>query len=104
MGSYLLSTTLVLVGVCALAVLALKLLKRGPQTSGAGLKLLASLPLDGRRALYVVEAGGRCFLVGGGESGLALVAELDAAQVKAGVPAPARGLFAEALARVVGRA
>ena len=100
---YLLSTTLALLGVCALAVVSLRLLKRAPQKEGAGLKLVASLPLEGRRSMYIVEAGGRCFLVGAGDAGLALVAELDPSQVKLRGAEPARGVFAEALARVLGR-
>ncbi len=102
MGSYLVSTTLALIAVCAIAVLALRALRPGGLgRARGGLKLLGVLPLETRRSVYVIEAGGRCFLVGGGDGPLAVLAELDAAAVARELPEPAkRGVWAEAAARM----
>jgi flagellar protein FliO/FliZ len=75
-------TLLALLGVCALAWVALNLLARrglGVARPGARLRLLERLPLGPRRQLYLVQADARVFLVGMGDSGaLSLIAELDA--------------------------
>jgi len=75
-------TLLALLGVCALAWVALNLLARrglGVARPGARLRLLERLPLGPRRQLYLVQADARLFLVGTGDSGgLSLIAELDA--------------------------
>lgn len=78
----LLSTTVALAFVCALAVGVLKLLgpRRGP--SGRGMRVLNKLPLDARRSLYVVEVGGRCLLVGAGDGPLTLLTEVDPAKME----------------------
>jgi flagellar biogenesis protein FliO len=102
MGSYLVSTTLALIAVCGIAVLALRALKPGGLgRAKGGIKLLGSLPLETRRSVYLIEAGGRCFLVGGGDAGLSVLAELDASAVAhEQAVAPARGIWAQALARM----
>jgi len=66
---------------------------RGGAAPGRGLRLRAKLSLEPRRAIYVVEAGSRAFLIGGGETGLNLLAELDPADV------PAEGAMASGKAR-----
>ena|SRR5258706_8805807 len=92
-----LSTTVALLSVCALAMAMLRLLgRRGP--SLRGLRVVARLPLDARRTLYVVEAGGRCLLLGGGDGALTLLTELERGSVPAMEPvAPL-----EALKRAIG--
>jgi len=105
MGSYLVSTTLALVVVCALAVLALRALKAGGLgRARGGLKLAGVLPLDARRSLYLVEAGGRCFLVGAGDGPLTLLAELEPAAIEAErlAAGPEKGALAQAFARMMG--
>jgi flagellar biogenesis protein FliO len=101
MGSYLVSTTLALIAVCGIAVIVLRALKPGgPRPKGGAIKLLGVLPLEARRSVYLIEAGGRCFLVGAGDGPLAVLAELDKAAV-AGEPAvPARSVWAQALTRM----
>jgi flagellar biogenesis protein FliO len=66
---------------------------RGGAAPGRGLRLRAKLSLEPRRAIYVIEAGSRAFLIGGGETGLNLLAELDPADV------PAEGAIASGGAR-----
>ena len=71
----LLSTTVALAFVCALAVGALRLL--GPRRLQAKrLRVVERLPLDARRSLYVVEVDGRQLLLGAGDGPLTLVTEL----------------------------
>ena len=76
-----LSTTVALAFVCALAVIVLRLL--GPRRAlGGGMRIVSRLPLDARRSLYVVEVGGRCLLVGAGDGPLTLLTELEPAKLQ----------------------
>lgn len=43
--------------------------------------------LEPRRSLYLVETGGRCFLIGVGDGPIGLVAEIDQASLPATPPA-----------------
>jgi flagellar biogenesis protein FliO len=76
-------TLIALIGVCALAWVALNLLARrgvGVAAPGARLRLLERLPLGARHQLYLVQADARVFLVAAADGGgLSLLAELDAA-------------------------
>src|SRR5215468_3297503 len=88
--------------VCVVAWVALKLLAgRGVGKATGAIRVVARLPLEPRRSLYVVEVAGRSFLVGVGEGPMAMLAELDASALPKEVPAPAR--FADVLAKVLGR-
>jgi flagellar biogenesis protein FliO len=83
----------VLVVVCAGAYLLVRLLGRLPGAGGEPLlRVVARLPLEPRRTLYVVEAAGKTLLVGTTEGGpMATLAELDAEAVQklvAARPAP----------------
>jgi flagellar biogenesis protein FliO len=75
-------TLLALLGVCALAWVALNLLARrglGVARPGARLRLVERLQLSPRRQLYLVQADSRVFLLGASEGGaVSLIAELDA--------------------------
>lgn len=51
------------------------------------MRVIARLPLEGRRSLYLVETAGSFFLIGAGEGGLSTLAELDAAKVRAAIAA-----------------
>jgi flagellar biosynthetic protein FliO len=81
MGAALLSTTIALGIVCALAVALLRLIGRRPRARG--MRVVAQLPLDGRRSLYVVEAAGRCLLLGAGDGPVTLLTELDGQRLHA---------------------
>lgn len=52
--------------------------------SGAGsvISVLERIPLDQKRALFLVKAGGEYLLVGGAESGLGLIAKMDGPEVE----------------------
>jgi flagellar biosynthetic protein FliO len=74
-----LSTTVALAFVCAVAVVVLRLL--GPtRTIGNGMRVVSRLPLDARHSLYIVEVGGRQLLLGAGD-GVTLLKELERLQV-----------------------
>ena len=104
-GLFLFETLLILVGVCVLAWLVLRFgVKRlygtGAGASGQGpLRVLARLPLEPRRTVYIVEAAGKTLLVGASEAGpLTVLAELDERAVAAAMAAvPRQKSFLEIL-------
>jgi flagellar biogenesis protein FliO len=84
---------------------ALRLLAgRGLGKATGAVRVLARCPLEPRRSVYVIEAGGRCLLVGVGEGPMTVLAELDAETVRAEGAATAGPVrFADVLARVMRR-
>lgn len=90
--------------ICLAAYVLLRWLSRRGIGRGTGgpLRVVARCTLEPRRSVYLVEAAGRCFLVGVGDGPMALLAEVDAAAVARTTEAPQAG-FAEVLARVMGR-
>ncbi len=91
--------------VCLVAWGALRLLAgRGVGKATGAVRVLARCPLEPRRSVYVIEAGGRCLLVGVGEGPMTVLAELDAEKVRAeGAAAAVPNRFADVLARVLRR-
>jgi flagellar protein FliO/FliZ len=84
----LLVTSLIVLGVVCLAAFAVvRLASRvlaPSRTRGAHvLEVVARLPLEPRRSLYVVEVAGKTLLVGTSEMGLSLLTELDAGEIRA---------------------
>ncbi|MFH0900920.1 MAG: flagellar biosynthetic protein FliO [Pseudomonadota bacterium] len=83
-----LHSALVLAAVCAVAWLIIGVgIRRIAGLRGDGnrdvLRLVARLPLEPKRAVYVVEAAGKMLLLGSSEQGpLTLLGELDAVAVK----------------------
>ncbi len=55
---------------------------QGPAPGRALVSVLERVPLDQKRSLFVVRAAGEVLLIGGGDSALALIAKLDAAEVE----------------------
>ncbi len=89
--------------VCLVAYFALKLLAgKGIGRAGGAIRVVARCPLEPRRSVYVIEAAGRCFLVGVGDGPMAVLAELDKAALPKDVPS-ATPRFSEVLARVLKR-
>jgi flagellar protein FliO/FliZ len=108
-GWLLLRGLLALAAVCLLAYVVLKYLGKRVYGAGAGgglMRIVARLPLEPRRSLYLVEVAGRYLLVGTGENGApATLAEIDAATVKASAPAapgPSGPSFLEVLRERLG--
>jgi flagellar protein FliO/FliZ len=84
-GDLLVTSMLVLGAVCIAAFMAVRFFGRfaGGRTRGAHLmEVIARVPLEPRRSLYVVEVAGKTLLVGTSEMGLSVLSELDAAEVK----------------------
>jgi flagellar biogenesis protein FliO len=84
----LLVTSLVVLGVvCVAAFVVVRLLGRvlatGRARGAALLDVIARVPLEPRRALYVVEVADKTLLVGTSEMGLAVLSELDREVVRA---------------------
>jgi flagellar biogenesis protein FliO len=82
-----LRTLLALTGVLALGWFGLRQLARrgfGRPSQGAGaVHVIARIPLEARKSLYVVRAGKRVLLLGTGEAGPpSLIAELDPGTVR----------------------
>jgi flagellar protein FliO/FliZ len=86
-GDLLVTSLLVLGAVCVVAFVAVRVFGRWlatGRTRGAHLlDVVARVPLEPRRSLYVVEVAGKTLLVGTSEMGLSVLSELDAAEVKA---------------------
>jgi flagellar biosynthetic protein FliO len=103
MGSYtgyLVETFLTLVVVCVLAFAVLWGAKRlGVARASGSIKLVGQLPLDQRRAIYLVRIGEQVIVVGASEGGLTKLGEMPASEVPQDAPTkPLR--FADVLARV----
>jgi len=108
-GTFLLESLLILALVCALAWIVIRFgLRRlqpglGGEAGGKGapLRVVARLPLEPRRTLFIVEAAGKALLVGTTDQGpMATLAELDPAAVHAAeASAPPRRSFLELLRR-----
>lgn len=90
-GDLLVTSLVVLGGVCIAVFVVVKLMSRFLSTGrvrGAHLlDVVARVPLEPRRSLYVVEVAGKTLLVGTSEMGLSVLTELDAAEVRARVTA-----------------
>ena len=88
-GDLLVTSLVVLGAVCIAAFVAVRVLGRWlstGRTRGAHLlDVVARIPLEPRRSLYVVDVAGKTLLVGTSEMGLSVLSELDAAEVKARV-------------------
>lgn len=88
LGWALIQTMLVLAMVLALAWLTLnvglrRLLGiRAPVRGPPLVNVLERVPLDQKRALFVVEAGGEVLLIGGGDGSLSLISKLNKAEIE----------------------
>ena len=109
MGSYagyIVETFVTLLAVCGLAFVVLYGARRlGVGRASGPIQLCGQLPLDARRAIYLVRVGAQVIIVGVGEGGFTKLGELAASDLALGgnepaQPAPA---FAAALARALGR-
>lgn len=98
LASYLVETLVTLLGVVALAVLVLYgARKLGVGRAAGPLELVGRLPIDARRAVYLVRVGKLVYVVGASEAGLTKLGELGADAIPA--PAEAAPKFADLLAR-----
>ena len=105
LGSYLLETLITLLAVCVLAVLVLYAARRAGVGRATGpVELIGRLPLDGRRAVYLVRAGKTVFVLGASEAGLSKLGELeDEAVTTSAEPVQSAPAFRQMLARALER-
>ena len=102
-ASYIVETFVTLLAVCALAVIVLYGARRlGLGRATGPIRLYAHLPLDRRRAIYVIKVGAQAFVVGVGEAGFTKLGEMPASELPPDA-APEASPFAAALARALGR-
>jgi flagellar biogenesis protein FliO len=95
-AEYLLHSSIALLGVGLLAALLVFASRRwGLSPSHAALQLLGRLPLEGKRAVYVVRVGKRVLVLAGTDQSLTKVAELEPGELPDLPPRP--GSFAAAL-------
>ena len=106
-GELLVSSLMVLVVVCVVAWVVVRFGGRWVASArGRGSRLLevvARLPLEPRRSLYVVEVAGKTLLVGTSEMGLSVLSELDGAVIRAELDRRPAGGFAELVRRALER-
>lgn len=106
MGSYagyLLETLLTLGIVCVAAFAVLYGAKRlGVGRPSGPVTLAGHLPLDGRRAIYLVRVGAQVFVVGASEAGFTKLGEIPAADLPVPSSEP-ESPFAKAMARAFAR-
>lgn len=102
LSRYVVETLVTLLAVVVLCVVVLSALKRvGVGKLGGPLELLARLPLEGRRAVYLVRAGETVYVLAASENALAKLGELPRAQLPdAAAPGPER--FGDVLKRALG--
>jgi flagellar biogenesis protein FliO len=102
-AGYLLETFVTLVAVCGLAFVVLWGARRlGIGRPSGPIQLRGTLPLDGRRAIHLVQVGAQIIIVGVGEGGFTKLGELPAADLPGEEPARSAA-FGEVLSRVMSR-
>jgi flagellar biogenesis protein FliO len=86
-GDLLVTSLVVLAVVCVAAFVVVRVVARllatGRARGAALLDVVARVPLEPRRALYVVEVANKTLLVGTSEMGLSVLSELDGDIVRA---------------------
>lgn len=102
-AGYLLETFVTLLAVCGLAFVVLY----GARRLGIGrprgpIQLVGQLPLDARRAIYLVQVGGQVLVIGASEAGITKLGEVAAKDLPEAVPASDAPPFGDVLARVLG--
>jgi flagellar biogenesis protein FliO len=102
LSRYVLETLVTLLAVVALCVLLLSALRRvGVGKTGGPLELLARLPLEGRRAVYLVRAGETVYVLAASENALAKLGEMPRETLPSAVALEPRS-FRDVLKRAVG--
>jgi flagellar protein FliO/FliZ len=100
--AYFVQAMVTVLAIVALAVLVLYGGRRlGIGRASGPLELLGRLPLEARRAVYLVRVGKVVYVVGASEGGLTRLGEMDADAVPMGGVGAGGPSFAEVLGRLV---
>lgn len=100
-AGYILETFVTLLAVCAVAFVVLFGARRlGIGRARGPLQLVGQLPLDARRAVYLVKVGDQVLVVGASEAGLTKLGELASTAIPTPEPAPGAP-FRDVLAKVL---
>lgn len=104
LAHYVLETLVTLLAIVALAVLVLVGARRaGMGRAGGPLELVGRLPLDARRAVYLVRVGTVVYVVGASEAGIAKLGEVTDGSLELSTSANQNETFREVLGRVFGK-
>jgi len=88
-AGYIVQTLLTLLGVAALAVLILYIARRGGAGGRRGpIELVGRLPLEGRRAVYLVRVHDKTFVVAGSDAGFTKIGEFPSDELPSVSAAP----------------
>src|SRR5437868_14223932 len=99
LSRYVVETLVTLLAVVALCVVLLSALRRvGVGKLGGPLELVARLPLEGRRAVYLVRAGETVYVLAASEAALPKLGEMPSS-VLPSQPAPELQSFSDVLRR-----
>ncbi len=100
-AGYLIETFVTLLAVCGLAFVVLHGARRfGIGRARGPIQLVGQLPLDARRAIYLVQVGEQVLVVGASEAGITKLGEVAAKTLPPAEAAQAAP-FADVLARVL---
>jgi flagellar biogenesis protein FliO len=101
-AGYIVETFVTLLGVIVLAVLVLYGGRRlGFGRASGPVELVGRLPLDARRAVYLVKVGKLVYVVGASEGGLTRLGELDADAVPPSTGPGSGARFGDVLSRAL---
>ncbi len=104
LAHYVVETLVTLVAIVALAVLVLVGARRAGMGRAAGpLELVGRLPLDGRRAVYLVRVGSTVYVVAASEAGIAKLGEVTDGSLELPARANQNETFREVLSRAFGK-
>jgi flagellar protein FliO/FliZ len=103
LSRYVVETLVTLLAVVALSVVLLTLLRRAGVGKVQGpLELVARLPLDGRRAVYLVRVAEKIYVLGAAEGAMQKLGELPLDAVPH-APEGSNASFSDVLKRALGR-
>ena len=104
LAHYVLETLVTLLAIVALSVLVLLGARRAGMGRNAGpLELVGRLPLDGRRAVYLVRVGTTVYVVGASEAGIAKLGEVNDGSLELPTATNQNETFREVLSRAFGK-
>ena len=102
LSRYVVETVITLMAVVALSIVLLSALRRvGVGKATGPLELVARLPLEGRRAVYLVRVGETVYVLAASENAIQKLGELPQGSLPR-EPSPEQQSFAQVLRRAMG--